>query len=260
VNDVYYHDGTLDGVLTAAAAALPVPGARMEADTHGQGDLFAAPPVPAAADTAHDLIARLEAAGGAEAVRRVLDTCLADRPGFESALLGYIRLTLERQTCVDGWRTHDAVRAVCRLSESVRKEAHRMKGLLRFRELADRSLYAPFAPDHAIVIHVAAHFRDRLRAERWLIHDTRRGLAVLWDGASLHPGVWDASAWARSDARTAPDEAAWQECWRTYIRHIAIGERVNPRLQRQWMPVRYWKYLPEMAGDPAARPGPTPDR
>ena len=41
-------------------------------------------------------------------------------------------------------------------------------------------------------------------------------------------------------------ERLFQELWRTYVKSTAIMERLNPRKQRQDMPVRYWKYLTEM--------------
>jgi hypothetical protein len=34
--------------------------------------------------------------------------------------------------------------------------------------------------------------------------------------------------------------------WRSYYDTIAIRERLNPKKQRQDMPVKYWKYLTEM--------------
>ena len=41
------------------------------------------------------------------------------------------------------------------------------------------------------------------------------------------------------------DERLFQQMWKTYFKAIAIKERMNPRKQRQDMPVRFWKYLVE---------------
>lgn len=43
-----------------------------------------------------------------------------------------------------------------------------------------------------------------------------------------------------------PQERLFQDLWRAYVKSTAIMERLNPRKQRQDMPVRYWKYLTEM--------------
>ena len=129
-------------------------------------------------------------------------------------------------------------------SQRVTGEIHRLKGLLRFRALADGSLYAPVAPDANTVVCLAGHFQARLPNERWLIHDTRRGLAVWWDGHRLDTGELAATA---APPVTAA-EAAIQEWWRGYYAAIAIPERRNPALQRRCMPRRYWRWLIESPG------------
>ena len=40
-----------------------------------------------------------------------------------------------------------------------------------------------------------------------------------------------------------------QEIWKKYFKHIAIKERKNSKLQKSFMPVRYWKYLVEKEED-----------
>jgi len=41
-------------------------------------------------------------------------------------------------------------------------------------------------------------------------------------------------------------EEFYQKLWKSYFTHINIQERKNLKLQRQHMPRRFWKYLPEM--------------
>lgn len=40
-------------------------------------------------------------------------------------------------------------------------------------------------------------------------------------------------------------EDFYQKLWRSYFKHITIEERKNLKLQRQHMPRRFWRYLPE---------------
>ena len=42
------------------------------------------------------------------------------------------------------------------------------------------------------------------------------------------------------------DEAVYQKLWKGYFKNIAIKERENKRLQMQFMPKKYWKFLKEM--------------
>ena len=51
---------------------------------------------------------------------------------------------------------------------------------------------------------------------------------------------------ATQNLALAEDEATYRACWQTYTRHIALENRRNPRLQRQFMPRRYWRHLTEM--------------
>ena len=41
------------------------------------------------------------------------------------------------------------------------------------------------------------------------------------------------------------DEKLFQQMWSAYFKSIAIKERLNPKLHRQNMPERFWKYMPE---------------
>jgi probable DNA metabolism protein len=41
------------------------------------------------------------------------------------------------------------------------------------------------------------------------------------------------------------EEEFYQTLWKQYFKSIAIEGRINPRLQMQHMPKKYWKYLIE---------------
>ncbi|MCL2215341.1 MAG: DUF4130 domain-containing protein, partial [Treponema sp.] len=41
------------------------------------------------------------------------------------------------------------------------------------------------------------------------------------------------------------DNDKWEALWKHYHKTINNESRDNPNLQRQLMPRRYWKYLPE---------------
>ena len=47
------------------------------------------------------------------------------------------------------------------------------------------------------------------------------------------------------DALMAEDEKLFQELWKGYFKSMTIKERINPKLHRQHMPKRFWKYLTE---------------
>jgi len=43
----------------------------------------------------------------------------------------------------------------------------------------------------------------------------------------------------------AEDEKLFQRLWKQYYKSISIQERKNPKVHRQLLPKRFWKYLPE---------------
>jgi probable DNA metabolism protein len=93
---------------------------------------------------------------------------------------------------------------------------------------------------------LAGHFSIRFGESPWAIIDERRGLALVKGpgaGARLIP-LEEALPGAVVPGRGESGDP-WEELWRSYHRIIANESRVNPRLQNQFMPRRYWKYLPE---------------
>jgi probable DNA metabolism protein len=134
------------------------------------------------------------------------------------------------------------VETVSAAAYKVWKELDRLRGLLRFSPGPGGLYLARCAPDHFVLPGLAGHFTIRFGETPWVIIDERRGLALV-----RSPGT---------DARLVPPDEAphsdtaqgrdpWEDLWRSYHKVIANESRANPRLQNQFMPRRYWKYLPE---------------
>jgi hypothetical protein len=144
-----------------------------------------------------------------------------------------------------------AVRAVLNAAYKVRHETDRLSGLLRFSPDSRGTYIARCAPDHFILPRLAAYFSRRFGDAPWLIVDEKRDLCLLGAGGG-EPRLASPAAFAGEMAGGAgglsPREDPWEELWRTYHRAINNPGRKNPGLQQQLMPVRYWKYLPEMSG------------
>jgi len=243
---IYLYENGLEGLLTAYAAAITAePGpdgfAPAEAWQPGLFDerLRIAPDRAAAAAFMRRLTGLLSADG----VRRLLYALQSETAEIENAVFACIRLAFEHGPDIFAWQAQPAVRTVLDAAARVGGEIHRFHGLLRFRQMQDGSLYAPFAPDANIILPVAAYFRDRLGGEKWVIHDTRRHLVVFREAGHLKQAVLADSA--ATEPSYHRDEALYQTLWHTYFRAIAIPERINPELQRRCLPRRYWRYLIE---------------
>lgn len=242
---IYRYDGSYAGLLTVlyrifARREAPDDIVRHEPE---QAELFAA---FFESNTEPELAARLSAAIrdhlGAETAANLRDAFLSAQGGKEMDLYRYLKFGWRVRRELDRHLTDPAVAAVHRAAYRTRHEAHRFKGLLRFRETEDGLLYAPFRPDADILASLAAHFAIRLGDRRWLIHDVRRDLGALYDGRH-----WAIGALTLETAPTfSAEEDQWQELWRAFFDHIAIPERANPRLQKRFMPMRYWEFLVEL--------------
>ena len=139
---------------------------------------------------------------------------------------------------------HDVL-TVLKAAGKVQHEIHRITGFLRFNEKAEGIYIARCAPDHCILPVLADHFTLRFGETPWAIIDEKRNLCLYRKNngpAVLIPYIPDFS-----NAASSPEAEVntWEDLWRLYYRSINNEPRKNLHLQRQLMPERYRRYLPE---------------
>lgn len=123
------------------------------------------------------------------------------------------------------------------LAQAVRRDLHKMKAFVRFREVGTPPLHvAWFEPQHHIVEAVAPFFMRRFTNMPWAILTPAR--SVRWDGTALEFGPGAAKA-------DAPAADAGEALWLTYYAHVFNPARLKLRAMEKEMPRRYWKNLPE---------------
>ena len=134
--------------------------------------------------------------------------------------------------------TDEDVRRAHELAKAVRRDSHKMKAFVRFREISGGAdnFVAWFEPEHWILDRVAPFFARRFAGMRWAILTPYR--SVRWDGTTLEFGAGQ----TRADAPTSDSE---ETLWQTYYASIFNPARLNPRMMRQEMPQKYWGNLPE---------------
>lgn len=238
----YLYDGGFEGFLTALSLALErTEECAIAREAGAEAGLFTEF-VNAGSDPARAAAARalFERRGSAESWHHARYAFLSESPGAEDAVLAYALLIKEKGRAADDMLADDRVKKVHALSAAVGGEAHMFKGFVRFTELADKALYARIEPDHNILPLLTGHFRARLGELNWVIHDARRNSAALYFGGRLVYAPLDS-------ARLTPDakEEEVRALWRHFFKTAAIKERVNPKLQRQNVPLKYRKNLTE---------------
>lgn len=173
---------------------------------------------------------------------RIYYAYLSNDPEKEIKILRYLELGFKTGPKISCLHGNPVVFDLQSIEKKVTHEVHRLKGLIRFSLLDQDVLYAPITPDHDSVALLAAHFCDRFRHENFVIHDTRRKKALLYNqGKSIiAPFEYDKLP------SLAREEVLVRSQWRTYFETIAIKERTNKKCQRNFMPVRYWENLTEI--------------
>lgn len=252
---VYLHDGTFEGLLTAVARAV-----KAEGKIHGvysqknfSPQLFDAPEnLDTDAEQAKKLFDYLKKLGGLS-IRFAMDGYLSEDCEVGVHLQEMVNLCLIHGGGATQIYSNSSIQYLDTLSKRVRFEAHRFTGLIRFRILVDGVQYAPFEPDNIIIGYLADHFKKRFHNNRWILHDTRRNLALYWDRDNLQSIDIDEEFTTHvvahgeiEEGRLTESESYYQQLWTTFHGAISNAKRKNLNLQRQYMPKRYWKYLVEM--------------
>lgn len=177
---------------------------------------------------------------------------LAEQTAADTAVVVYAaaKLTADRSGARLPDTAQDALITIEHAARRTQREAHTFLGILRFRHHASGWLIAEYESECDVLPIVAPHFARRMPNQRWRIVDRRRGRVATHDRSELSYRS-SAAGTPTADAQT---DAAIVDLWRDYVDRIAIRERTNLRLQRQFLPKKYWRDLPEMnPGDPASR-------
>ena len=126
------------------------------------------------------------------------------------------------------------------LVKGIRRDIHKMRAFVRFREVATESgenrFIAWFEPDFDIVRANAKFFVNRFTTMHWSILTPQ--LCIHWDTKTLHesPGI--------TKPRDLIDDPA-EDLWRSYYASIFNPARLKTKAMLKEMPRRYWKNMPE---------------
>ena len=140
--------------------------------------------------------------------------------------------------------TDPEVQRAQRLAQSVRRDTHKMRAFVRFREVAEAEgtrYVAWFEPEHYIVEANAPFFVRRFATMVWSILTPYR--SVHWNGEALR----FTEGAARADV---PDDDRLEAYWRAYFSSIFNPARLKIGAMTSEMPRKYWRNLPEAAAIP----------
>ena len=244
---IYFFDGTKNGFLCALTEAF-----------HDDAAVLATSQVQLALGESPVLVST-DDEKAKKAENRLLSfdkDCMYDldtlfRSGMENHLqiaFDYFRLLAKMKKPIGKRLAEPAVFAAVECMKKVGHEIHKMHGFIRFMETESGALYAPFAPDNDICDRLVPHFRARLPEFPFVIHDTVRKKAAVYDGKNSFVAPLDGA-----QVLLSANEAEWQSLWKRYYQSVTIPARTSKERNKQmkgYMPVRYWKFLTEKQENP----------
>ncbi len=229
-------EGWRDAVRGAIAANIAPSCISWQAGSQ-DGDLFAdlAAPLPPSMQRHSDV--RLP-----RALITLARTALLHRDPERFSLLHHLIAGVAAQRIGAGDLAHPIRARAESLARSVRRDIHKMRAFVRFREIGTEdgaSRYvAWFEPDHHIVRANAKFFVDRFSSMAWSILTPEA--SIHWDGQRLEQGPGA----LRSDA---PDGDPVEDSWKRYYASIFNPARLKVGAMLKEMPKKYWANMPETA-------------
>ncbi len=178
-----------------------------------------------------------------EAYEMVCRVALSDYKGKGDLIYRFLILGFHIGSRIVGHLSNEVVNRIFILNRYVNGEAHHLLGFIRFSEQENGILTSTIHPKNNVISLVTPHFADRLPNERFVIFDSNR------DICSLHlPGKpWIIAEFPDMDS-TGYDvivDDEYENLWKIFFSSIAIKERINPKLQRNNLPIRFRKDMNE---------------
>jgi len=182
---------------------------------------------------------------GVKRRRMLFEAYLSGDPGVETTIFRYlwgalpVRSNRQRRTDLDS-RLH-----IEKLSQKVRREAHRLKGFIRFQKTAGDHYMALVAPRYDVLPLIRRHFESRFADQDWIIYDTTRNYGLCFNRDRTQEIRLDAKELKTFSHIKMAEEQLCQSLWQRYFASVNISERNNPKLHLRQLPRRFWRYLPE---------------
>jgi probable DNA metabolism protein len=174
---------------------------------------------------------------------------LSEQSGSDELLFRYIRKTYDNKHSIEMNFGDADVLDMRNLAKKVEKEKLRLIQFVRFQKAADDIFFAPVSPVFNALPLAIDHFAERFADQKWVIYDMKRTYGYYYDLKTVSEMTLDMKEnfpdGKLDEKLMAEDEKQFQQLWKGYFTSMTIKERINPKLHRQNLPRRYWKYLTE---------------
>ena len=246
----YFYDGTFLGFLSLVYQIFLNKNFDIIILKNSSNTLFQGTYVETSFENAEKVYKRLENTLGKENLEKIYSTFLSEENGIELVLLNYINSGLKLGKTITKHFLPE-VNKVENLCKRVNHEAHKFKGMLRFRKLLDDTYFAIIKPDYDVIPIITPHFIDRYNDQNFVIYDEKRKKALIFDSYTKKSKI---TAIEEFDQRLKnydnhellhKEEKEYIALWKKYFDSIGIEDRKNTKLQKSHMSSKYWDNLVE---------------
>ena len=169
---------------------------------------------------------------------------LSENENKELVIYYFLKNALKYKNSIYLHRNLRCVNMAIDISNYVGREAHKLKGFLRFKLLKNNFYYAEVNPTNNVISILSNHFKKRLKNEYWLIKDANRNIYALYDKKNVYY-LTDKEV-ISLNLEICSEEERFEDLWKNFFETIGIKERKNLKVQRNFMPKKYWNYILEM--------------
>ncbi|CCY38153.1 TIGR03915 family putative DNA repair protein [Gabonia massiliensis] len=183
-------------------------------------------------------------------------SCLAacwfsELPNIDIIMFRYIHKVIDAKQSIELNFGDPDVLEISKIGRKVGQEKGRIIQFLRFQKTIDGIYFAAIEPLYNVLSLVIEHLKRRFKDQKWLIYDMKRNYGYYYDLSEVKEITFDNLkdiqfiSGLLNENIMDKDEKLFQQLWKEYFKATTIQERINPKLHRQNMPVRFWKYLIE---------------
>ena len=162
----------------------------------------------------------------------------------ELVIYYFIKNSIKYKNEIFFHRELNSVNIALKLSQKVSREAHKIKGFLRFKKMKNNFYYAEINPTNNVLKIVSNHFKTRLKNEYFIIKDVNRNIYALYDLKKII--YLKEENIKKLNLDLSIDELNMEDLWKSFYKTIGIKERENKKCRMNFMPKKYWKYILEM--------------
>ena len=175
---------------------------------------------------------------------------LSEEQGIEMKIYRFLRKLFSAHFNMETDYGDSDVLYLTQTAGKVKKEAMRMLQFVRFQHTKEGIWFCGIEPAYDVIPMVINHYQKRFADQKWMLYDLKRNYGILYGQNKVEEVVISSQNFNRLNGQVNKNllqegEDFYQKLWKSYFNHINIKERKNLRLQRQHMPKRFWKYLPE---------------